>query len=127
MRCLDRGRRWVLVSRYEGKRPVTDPQGRLTGRHEVVRSAPEGVLASVSAARGAARDDVFGLGLDYDRTVLVDDPGFDVDEAAVLWVDCIDGGSVDAPATERPYDYVVKRVARTPSYTALAVKRVEQP
>lgn len=128
MRCLDRDRRWVLVSRYEGKSPVVDEQGRLTGRHEVVRSEPEPLLASVSAARGAAQDDVFGQALDYDRTVLVDDPALDVDESTVLWVDCVDGDGGEPPErVSEPYDYVVKRVARTPSYTALAVKRVESP
>lgn len=128
MRCLDRDRRWVLVSRYSSKEPVTDEAGRLTGRYEVRRSEPEAVLASVSAAKGSARDSVFGQSLDYDRTVLVDDPAFEVDEAAVLWIDCVEGGGPSAPSPDGlPYDYVVKRVARTPSYTAVAVKRVDTP
>lgn len=127
MRLLDRDRRWVLVSRYVSKEQVIDSEGRMTGRYEVSRSDPEPVLVSVSAAKGNARDSVFGQSLDYDRTILLDDPSFDIGEASVLWIDCIDGSSDDAPVTEEPYDYVVERVARTPSYTAVAVKRVNTP
>lgn len=130
MRCLDRDRRWVLVSLYEGKEPEVDAEGRITGRHVVKRSEPFAVLASVSAAKGTAQDSVFGQALDYDRTVIVDDPGIDVAETSVLWVDCVDGRSAEPPEASEAdggYDYVVKRVARTPSYTAMAVKRVERP
>lgn len=128
MRSLDRDRRWVLVARYLGKVEETDADGRLTGRHTVSRTDPEAFLANVSAARGSAQDEMFGTALDYDRTVLVADRSFDVDESSVLWIDCVDGYGADAPdGGGAPYDYVVKRVARTPTYTAIAVKRVESP
>lgn len=127
MRLLDRDLRWVLVSRYESKSPVTDGGGRLTGRYEVSRSEPVAALASVSAARGSALDSVFGQSLDYDRTVLVDDPQFEIDEAAVLWIDCIDGSGAMPPDAGQAWDYAVTRVARTPGLTAIAVKRVERP
>lgn len=124
MRTLDRDRREILVSLFERKVPVTDDQGRLTGRHRVERAPQTPVLASVSAAKGYAQDAVFGQSLDYDRTVIVDDPGFDISESAVLWIDSWGSSPHELPFDE-PWDYVVKKVARTPSYTAVAVKRVE--
>lgn len=165
MRLLDRERRLVLVSLHARAVPVTDAQGRLTGRHEAERSPQIPVAASVSAARGSARGTAFGRELDYDRTVIVDDPDFPADEATVLWIDVfdpgwrgepvdggkfdqgdpyltgasfdggtfddyssgdpLDGGGFERPeGCDAPWDYEVVRVSRTPSYTALAVKRV---
>lgn len=169
MRCLDRQRQWVLVTRFVERRQARDAQGRLTGTHELVYSNQVPVLASVSAAKGQAQDSMFGIDLDYDRTLLVDDPNFAIEESSRLWVDCLDpelvesffesfaayigwpsgdGGDFDdyesgddldagefqSPVIgedgypvfcEEPFDYVVKRVSRTESYTACAIKRVE--
>ena len=73
MRCMDKSRHGVFVSRFEGKRPETDSQGRLTGRHEMSYTEPVEVLASVSSAKGQAQDSMFGLNLDYDRIIAIDD------------------------------------------------------
>lgn len=78
----------MLLSRFERLEEVIDDEGRYTGEQRAVRSAQVPLLASVSAARGSAENEPFGQSLDYDRTVLVDDPSLEVDEAAVLWVDC---------------------------------------
>lgn len=116
MRCMDKSRHGVFVSRFEGKQPETDSQGRLTGRHALAYSEPEEILASVSSAKGQAQDSMFGLSLDYDRTIAFDDPSLDIDESSRVWVD---------KAPDGPFDYAVKRVSRSESYTVVAVKRVE--
>lgn len=116
MRCMDKSRHGVFVSRFEGKRPETDSQGRLTGRHEMSYTEPVEVLASVSSARGQAQDSMFGLNLDYDRIVAIDDPSFAIDESSRVWIE---------HAADEPFDYAVKCVSRSESYTVVAVKRVE--
>ena len=93
-----------------------DEQGRYTGKHAPKRSEPVEFLPTVSAARGEASTDYFGNYVDYDRSLTIDDPDFEVDEADVIWI--------DRPTSE-PHDYVVKRVARTGAFTVIAVKRVE--
>lgn len=137
MRCLERDKRWVLVSFFVAKVARTDERGRLTGKFDVVRTEPMPVLASVSATKGTAESSPFGTDLDYDRTVVFDDVGFPVDENCVFWVDNWEpGASVAAPGPEEdggfsgaapdvPHDYVVKRVAKSPNAIAVAVKRVE--
>lgn len=155
MRCLDRDRREVLVSFYESKEPVLDGEGRLTGRFETVRSEQVPILATVSAVKGEAAGSVFGQDLDYDRTLTIDDPTLPIDESSVFWVDVYDptgrgpyghgtadiddgtfddwfengsadGGSFAVRGTcDKPYDYVVRRVSRTPSYLVVALKYVE--
>lgn len=163
MRCLERDKRWVLVSLFEESEQVRDEEGRLTGQHKAVRSRQIPVLASVSAAKGSVENAGFGQNLDYDRTVIIDDPKFEISEAAVLWMDVdvygalvnggyferyslyesgedadggdfedyesgdeIDGGEFEYPVfSDKPYDHVIKKIARSANYTALAVKHVE--
>lgn len=153
----------MLVSLFDRLVPGVDEEGRLTGQNKVERSRQLPLLANVSAARGSAENSQFGQQLDYDRTVLIDNPDYPIAETAVLWIDCgvreklVDGGyfdrhsvnesgndldgggfddwddcdSADAGGfewptwTDEPYDYVVRKVARTANYTAVAVKRVE--
>lgn len=151
MRCLERDTQWVLVSFFVEKRELTDEEGRLTGRHEVVRTEPMPLRCSVSASKGTAESSPFGIDLDYDRTVLIEDTAYPIDEASVLWIDDLDQSALDALSrnvadasalgmgdegegaddafsqtlTTKPHDYVVKRVARCPNCLAVAAKRVE--
>lgn len=139
MRCLDRDKQWVLVSFFIEKVVCKDDQGRLTGKHEVVRTEPIPLLCSVSASKGTAENSPFGLDLDYDKTVIIEDVDYPIDESSVLWVDNYPGpdsrdGQDDADdvddsfsqvLTDKPYDYTVKRIAKSPNYLVAAIKRVE--
>ena len=104
MRCLARQKRPVLVSRYLGKHQVTDDEGRLTGRYEVEYSHQVPVMASVSSAKGSVSEDVFGQSLDYDKTLLIDDPRFPIEESSVLWVDCIEPSLLEAWFDKGPFE-----------------------
>lgn len=116
MRLLSRDLRTIYIASYEGLEAEVDASGRYTGRHVPQYSDPAAFSASVSAAKGEASGAVFGQSLDYDRTVLVDDPAFDVEEPDRLWVD---------NGVDEAHDYEVAQIARTPNVTAIAVKRVE--
>lgn len=114
MRNLDRDRKRVLIARYVGIAPEVDSDGLYTGRNVPSFSEPEEFLPTVSTASGEARNDIFGQKLEYDRTLTVDDPAFDVKESDRLWID-----------SEDEHDHVVKKVARTGSYTVVAASHVE--
>ena len=116
MRNLDRDRRPVLIARYVGIAPEVDADGLYTGRNVPSYTEPEEFLPTVSAAMGEAQNDIFGQKLEYDRRLTIDDPAFEVKESDRLWVDA---------DPESEHDHVVKRVARTGSYTVIAAKRVE--
>jgi hypothetical protein len=120
MRNLERDTQAVYISRFEGIVPE-ERGGRLTGKNIPVRTTPEAFYPSVTLARGEAEGAYFGLNLDYDRVLTVDDPAFEVGEADVLWVDA-EVGDTEAP---NPHDYIVRKVARKGSYTVIAVSRVE--
>ena len=143
MRCLDRDKQWVLISFFVEKRACRDEQGRLTGRHEIVRSDPIPCLLSVSASKGTAESSPFGIDLDYDKTIIIEDVDIPVSESCVFWIDNVDqklfdegfaGLSTDEGVdpgfsfpsfTDMAYDYTVKRIARCPNSIAVAVKHVE--
>ena len=116
MRNLDRDRKQVLIARYSGIAPEVDSDGLYTGRNVPSFSEPEVFAPTVSTATGEARNDIFGQKLEYDRTLTIDDPAFDVKESDRLWIDA---------DSESEHDHIVKRVARTGSYTVVAAKRVE--
>lgn len=120
MRNLDRDRTPVWVCRYKGIEAVEDEHGRLTGRNRVAYEDPCKFYPTASAARGDAVGSAFGMQLDYDRTLTIDDRDFRISEADVLYIDNAPGddGSV-------PYDHIVKKVARTANFCVVAVKRVE--
>ena len=115
MRNLDRDRKGVLIARYLGIAPEVDSDGLFTGRNVPSFSQPEMFAPTVATATGEARNDIFGQKLEYDRTLTIDDPGFEVAEADRLWI--------DAPAGDK-HDHVVKKVARTGSYTVIAASKV---
>lgn len=116
MQCLTRDKQDIYISLYESKEEAQDEQGRYTGEFVIKRSDPIKVEANVSAARGAVQTEVFGQLLEYDRTVIIDNPSFEITEAAVLWID---------KTIDEKYDYIITKIARTPNYTSLAVTRVE--
>lgn len=131
MRLLDRDRRPVVFAPYAGKVARTDSQGRLVGGWEVSYGPQRVVLASVSSTRGEVDNRVFGRDEQYDRTLLLDlvdrdeDVGFD--EQAVFWLEGVDGsqegedGDGNPVYAEGPFQYTVRRVARTPTTMAVAL------
>lgn len=121
MRNLERDTQQVYISRYEGTDAQVDGNGRLTGKNVPQRSTPAAFWPSVSMARGEAQGAYFGLNLDYDRVLTIDDPAFEIGEADILWIDA----EVGDPQAPNPHDYVVKKIARKGSYTVVAVSRVE--
>lgn len=136
MRCLERDKQLVLISFFIEKKACEDEQGRLTGKHEVVRTEPIPHYLSVSASKGNAENSPFGIDLDYDKTVIIEDTSCPVDESSVFWVDNVPSldelsyneidGAFNADRTGgKPFDYTVKRVAKSPNCIAVAVKHVE--
>ena len=154
MRCLERDKRRVLIGRFVGLSRVVDDQGRFTGRNEPGYAKPVEFWPTVSPVRGEAEGDYFGQRVDYDLTLTVDDPAFEVKEADILWVDELDGepggvrfvegrdglggstfedwdsdddadGGSFPDAEGEPNNYIVRRVARTGSFTVIAAKKVD--
>jgi hypothetical protein len=134
MRCLERDKQLVLIAFFVEKAAVENAEGKLTGKHKVVRTDPIPYMLSVSASKGSAENSPFGIDLDYDRTVIIEDIDCPIDESSVLWIDNVAlatnsdeiNGAFNTDLTgDKPHDYIVKRVAKSPNCIAVAVKHVE--
>lgn len=101
---------------YEGMESRYDDEGRFIGKAPKY-SDPKPFRIHVGWARGAADFEVFGASLDYDKPMVTDWLACPIDEQSVL--------VVDHSPTEVPYDYIVKRVAKSKNYITYAIKKVD--
>ena len=76
---------------------------------------------NVSAARGTADVEQFGVTDNYDRTLVTDDMNCPIDEQSILWIG-IDPYS--ATGEEVPHNYKVVRVARSLNSVMYAIRKV---
>ena len=92
--------------------------GQKTGEKVKTYTVPVELRANVSAARGTADTEQFGINEDYEKTVVVADPNCPIQEDSILWVDT-------PPDNNSPHDYIVKRVARSINSVMYAIKKVK--
>nr|DAH45248.1 MAG TPA: hypothetical protein [Caudoviricetes sp.] len=120
MRCLNRNSIGFYYAVYQGSTPVLvkDEYGNEieTGEYEVSYDEPEYARGNISPAKGAVAVEVFGSAEGYDRVLVIDDPDTPIDEYTVLWVDTDD--------TDEPYDYIVRKVARSLNSASIAISKV---
>lgn len=115
MRNLDRDRKECYISRLSGSVQEFDEDGLPTGETVQVYGEPVEFLPTVSMTRGDVTSDLFGQALEYDRTITIDDPEFEVSESDIIWVD---------RTTDDDADYGIKAIRRSDSYTVIAIKKV---
>lgn len=131
MRCLNRNKRSFYYAPFVEKRPITDEYGNETTESEVVYGNPVSCKGNISAARGETAIRQFGEDEGYDRVIVLDKPDTPIDEYAVLWVDStpeLDGEGALATDDEgevlTPWDYIVKKVARSLNSVSIAISKV---
>lgn len=114
MKLLARNKTTIRYALYEGKEVVTDEHGYKTGQIRRRYSEPVSYKCYVTAARGEAQADMFGVNLNYQKTLVceVDCP---IDENSILWIDKADG----------EHDYVVVRKAKSLNFITYAIRKVE--
>ena len=125
MRCLEVNKSTFYYALYEDRVPINDEYGNRTGEYEIIRGKPQKFRAYFSPSRGEAENRLFGGNLDYDRTItLATDTAPPIDEYTVLWVDTMP--VLDSEGnTVTPYDFVVKRVAKSMNQIAVAISKVK--
>lgn len=131
MRCLERNKAKFFYALYEGKTPVTDEYGNVTGEYEIQHGKPTEFFANISAARGEIQTRQFGENESYDKVIVMDGDAPPIDEYAVLWVDRTpqldEGGNLAVNKKGEvitPYDYIVKKVAKSLNVVSLAISKV---
>lgn len=116
MRAQRRNEIEIWYALYEGNVPILK-NGRLTGEKKQVYSAPVSLRANVSAAKGAADVEMFGIDTPYTKTITTCDISCPIAEDSALWI--------DADPLAEPYNYVVVRIAKSLNSITYAVREVD--
>lgn len=131
MKCMQRNKSSFFYALYEGKEEIEDDYGNATGEYAVKYGNPTHYSANISAAKGETSTRQFGESEDYDKIIVFDNEAPLIDEYSVLWVDTKpslneDGSLVkdDNGNTVTPYDYIVKKVAKSLNVVSIAISKV---
>ena len=116
MRVVNRNRRPVAYAFYEGTTEIIDDNGLHTGEYEVHYTNPVRALMNVSGGRGQANVRLFGIGSEFDRTIVTDDLETPFSTDTVFWV--------ETDPDNAPFDYRVVSVARTINQVVLGLAEV---
>ena len=122
MRNLNRNERTIYYALYRGEEEETDSNNLYTGEIVPAYDSPVALKASVSAARGTADIDLFGVNVSYSKTVIVDDISCPIDEHSRLWIGI---EPTDANAVNVPHNYEVVMVAKSLNHITYAVQQVD--
>jgi len=117
MRSLTSNQQPVFFKLYEGEEEIIDQWGNPTGSYAPKYSELRSAMLCVSPNKGNSEVAQFGTALNYDRTMTIADPGCEIDETAVLWVDGAD--------TDGPFNFKVVAVARWKNSSQYAIRQVD--
>ena len=123
MRTLLRNRRKFYYASYIGETEIIDEYGNASGEYSVSYSNPKEYFGNVSAAQGEMQSRQFGESESYDKVIVLDDINAPIDEHSILWVDTLPSLNAEG-TTATPYDYTVKKVARSLNGVSIAVRKV---
>lgn len=123
MRCLFRNKQTVYYATYLSKTASVDDYGNETGEYAVTYASPVKISANVSASRGAAEQEMFGVGVNYTKTIMIDKVDCPIDEHTILWVDVKPDAQGESGTVK--HDYVVEQVAKSLNSVAYAVRKVD--
>jgi len=123
MRCMNRNKVRFFYALYEGRESITDEYGNTTGEYVIKYSNPVEFYANISAAMGETQSRQFGESVSYDKVIVMDSNAPAIDEYSILWIDTMPQLNEDG-STTTPYDYVVKKVAKSLNVMSVAVSKV---
>ena len=122
MRGLDRNKKTVYYALYTGKTEIVDADGNRTGQFIEGYSDPVAISVNVSAARGTADMEQFGIEANYSRTLVSCDMSLPIDTDSILWVDVVPDADGEDGAVK--HDYVVVTVATSINSKTIAIREV---
>ncbi len=77
--------RKVWYAFFEDQIPEVDEDGNYTGEQLLVYGKPHKTRANLSASRGTASNDVFGLNTQYSKTMSTSKMDLGIDEQTLIW------------------------------------------
>ena len=123
MRSLKRNEQDFYYALYGEEVEEVDEEGNFTGEMTIGYENPVKAAENISASRGEASTEQFGISLDYDKIVCSCDMTLPINETTILWVDTMPVLDENG-ATKTKHDYTVKKVARSLNSVQYAIKKV---
>ena len=119
MRTLERNKQDIYYALFVDTTDTTDEYGDYNGEPTASYTEPVLLRANVSASRGTADSELFGIDLDYSRTICIEGTDCPIKEDSILWI----GRVPDDKGTVK-HNFIVKAVAISLNNTVYAVKKV---
>lgn len=107
MRNLKKNQLDLWYALYKGKVPVKDENGDDTGEDTAQYSPPVHFTASLSAGKGEAQKDIFGVDVDFTRSISTVETSLPIDETSLVWHETKPGLLEDGTADPDTADYTV--------------------
>lgn len=113
MRDLKKNQRKLWYALYRDKIPIIDENGDETGDYTTGYGPPVSFDASLSSGKGAAQRDMFGVDVDFTRTISTTDMNLPITETSLVWYEtkpvllkdgCADPDSADYEVSAPPAD-----------------------
>lgn len=119
MRTLQRNRQPIWYALYIGISDAVDSQGYKTGEKITGYSMPVKTWMNVSAGRGHADVEIFGIDNPFTRTAVTEDMETDFQTSTIFWF------GKEPSETVTDYNYICTGVATTINGRVIALKEVE--
>lgn len=107
MRSLKKNQRGMWYSLYNKKIPILDENGDETGDYETGYSPPVFFKANLSSGKGSAQANVFGVEIDYSRTISTTEVDLPITETSLVWYETKPALLPDGTADPDSADYEV--------------------
>lgn len=110
----------------EGNIIYDEIDGELIPRIKCERAGYENPVlfyANISAGKGTSQEEVFGVSLDYTKTISTTDMSIPLDEKSLVWFDTEPIYNADGTVNEASADYSVVGIAKSLNNVVYALKR----
>lgn len=107
MRDLKKDTRGMWYALYGGKVPIYDDNGDYTGDDRIGYSAPVYFEANLSPGKGSAQAAVFGMDIDFTRSISTTDMDLPITETSLVWYETEPVLLEDGTADPASADYEV--------------------
>lgn len=79
--------------------------------------------ANISAGKGTSQEEVFGVSLDYTKTISTTDMDLPISETSLIWFETEPAYNADGTVNEASADYSVAAIARSLNNVVYAIKK----
>lgn len=120
----------VQITEYyrdsEGNIIYDEIDGELIPRIKCERTGynnPVSFYANISAGKGTSQEEVFGVSLDYTKTISTTDMSLPLDEKSLVWFETEPTYNADGTVNEASADYSVVGIAKSLNNVVYALKK----